>query len=202
MESKGLKGKIELYALRDPIFEPRARGGFALTCTGRTTSNPPLSERRCRDGRRDARKRNDECDSEAGKQKEWRRRGKKRITKKAKEGKRRKAASVYVTKAVAALDIVRCWMLRTCCIRVRCVPVCGLRLPDPRSTLACLISLPAPRDFVNRSDSHRRSYEIDAPLNALEEEKRITMKERKVTLDIEKIFHVAMRIVKKALTFL
>lgn len=73
-----------------------------------------------------------------------------------KKGKRRKAAPVYVTKAVAALDIVRCWMLRTCCIRVRCVPVCGLRLPDQRSTLACSISLLAPRDVANRSDSDQR----------------------------------------------
>lgn len=42
MESKGLKGKIDL--VRDPILEPRARRGFALAYTGWTKSNASLGD--------------------------------------------------------------------------------------------------------------------------------------------------------------
>lgn len=60
-----------------------------------------------------------------------------------------------------SLDIVRCWMLRTCRIRVRCVLVCDLRLPaKSRYTLACSIACPpggiSRIDGSNQRPSERR----------------------------------------------
>jgi len=131
-------------ARQDLIFEPRER--FVLAKEGR----PEVSLIGDDDGRTRCRKeKNRRMRLEKRKAKrEWKILKKKKRKRKNKTIKRwRKAASVYMyTKAVAALslDIVRCWMLRTCLYTcARCVPVCGLRLPNPRSLYNLPARLPA-----------------------------------------------------------